>query len=55
VTNLGKPLTRIDPATNQVTTQFVGIGGDGLRVGLGAVWLCSFGLQQVWRIDASVL
>jgi virginiamycin B lyase len=32
-----------------------GIGGDGLRVGLGAVWLCSFGLQQVWRIDPSVL
>jgi YVTN family beta-propeller protein len=53
VTNLGKPLTRIDAATNKVTAQFVGLGGDALRVGLGAVWLCSFGLQQLWRIDPS--
>jgi len=53
VTNLGKPLSRVDPATNQVTAQFVGPGGDALRVGLGAVWLCSFGLQQLWRIDPS--
>ena len=53
VTNLGTPLSRIDPATNQVTAQFVGAGGDALRVGLGSVWLCSFGLQQVWRIDPS--
>ena len=53
VTNLGKPLSRIDPATNTVTSQFVGPGGDALRVGFGAIWLCSFGLEQLWRIDAS--
>jgi virginiamycin B lyase len=53
ITNLGTPLSRIDPVTNRVTAQFVGSGGDALRVGFGALWLCSFGLQQVWRIDPS--
>jgi YVTN family beta-propeller protein len=51
VTALGKPLSRIDPQTNRVTSQFLGEGGDALRVGFGSVWLCSFGLQQLWRID----
>jgi virginiamycin B lyase len=55
VTNLGKPLSRIDPVTNQVTAQFIGPGGDALRVGLGAIWLCSFQLQQLWRIDPSAI
>jgi virginiamycin B lyase len=39
--------------TNKVSAQFVGPGGDALRVGLGAIWLRSFGLQQLWRIDSS--
>lgn len=50
VTAVNVPLTRIDPATNKVTVQFVGPGGDALRVGHGSVWLCSFFLQEVWRV-----
>jgi virginiamycin B lyase len=45
------PLTCIDPATNKVIKQFVGKGGDALRVGLGSVWICSFFLQEIWRVD----
>ena len=44
------PLTRIDPATNKVTSQFVGPGGDALRVGHGSLWICSFFLQEMWRV-----
>jgi virginiamycin B lyase len=33
------PLTRIDPATNKVVQQWVGAGGDAVRVGHGSVWL----------------
>ena len=33
VTAMGKPLSKIDPATNRVVTQYVGKGGDALRVG----------------------
>jgi YVTN family beta-propeller protein len=51
VTALGKPLSRIDPQTNRVTVQYVGEGGDALRIGFGSIWLCSFGLQELWRID----
>jgi YVTN family beta-propeller protein len=50
-TAIDVPLTCIDPATNQVIKQFVGKGGDALRVGLGSVWICSFFLQEVWRVD----
>jgi virginiamycin B lyase len=46
----GKPLTKIDPATNKVVVQFVGIGGDALRVGHGAIWMCSFFLQEAWHV-----
>ena len=49
------PLTRIDPATNQVTAQFVGPGGDGLRVLHGSVWLSNGRWKNVWRIRASKL
>src|SRR5262249_50111925 len=45
------PVTKIDPATNKVVAQFVARGGDAVRVGHGAVWLCSFILQEVWRVD----
>jgi virginiamycin B lyase len=50
VTALKVPLTRIDPVTNRVTSQFVGPGGDALRVGHGSLWLCSFLLQEMWRV-----
>jgi virginiamycin B lyase len=50
VTMINIPLTQIDPSTNQVVAQYVGKGGDALRVGHGAAWLCSFFLQEVWRV-----
>ena len=34
----------------RLLSQFVGSGGDALRVGHGSVWLCSFFLQEVWRL-----
>lgn len=55
VTAMGKPLSRIDPATNAVVKQFVGKGGDALRVGLGSVWLSNHEFHEVWRIDPKSL
>jgi YVTN family beta-propeller protein len=51
VTANGKPLSKIDPATNRVVTQYVGKGGDALRVGLGSLWLSNHEFHEVWRID----
>jgi virginiamycin B lyase len=48
------PLTRIDPKTNRVTVQYVGKGGDAVRVGHGSVWLGSFVLQELWRVQPPV-
>ena len=45
------PLTEIDPATNTVTRQWTGHGGDGLRVGLGSLWLSNLMQGTVWRLD----
>lgn len=50
VTMVNIPLTQIDPATNRVVAQYVGKGGDALRIGHGAAWMCSFFLQEVWRV-----
>ena len=51
VTAFGFPVTRIDPATNKVAQQFVGEGGDAIRAGRGAVWLCNLKQQNVWHLD----
>lgn len=51
VTAIGKPLSRIDPATNRVVAQYVGKGGDALRVGFGSLWLSNHQFHEVWRID----
>jgi virginiamycin B lyase len=51
VTAIGKPLSKIDAATNRVVTQYVGKGGDALRVGLGSLWLSNHDFHEVWRID----
>lgn len=51
VSAIGKPLSKIDAATNRVVTQYVGKGGDALRVGLGSLWLSNHELHEVWRID----
>jgi virginiamycin B lyase len=49
------PVSRIDPATNQVTAQFVGPGGDALRAGSGFVWLSNGRNSNVWRFMPSKL
>ncbi len=51
VTAIDVPISRIDPATNRVVQQFIGNGGDAIRVGLGAVWLSMLGQGKVWRLD----
>jgi virginiamycin B lyase len=45
------PLMRIDVATNKVVQQWLGPGGDSLRVGLGSVWLTNHKEQNVWRFS----
>lgn len=49
------PITRIDPATNQVVQQFCGAGGDAIRVGHGSVWLSNVRMASVWRFDVAKL
>lgn len=44
------PITRIDPATNTVTGQWHGAGGDSIRVGHGSVWLTNLTGAEVWRL-----
>lgn len=44
------PITRIDAATNQVTGQWHGAGGDSIRYGHGSVWLTSLMGGKVWRL-----
>jgi virginiamycin B lyase len=48
------PLTRIDPKANRVTIQYVGKGGDAVRIGHGSIWLCSFFLQELWRAQLPI-
>ena len=43
------PVIRIDPATNKVTAQLTGPGGDAMRVGHGYVWLSNGRQHTVWR------
>jgi streptogramin lyase len=50
-TMIDVPISRIDPATNKVVQQFVGPGGDAIRVGLGSVWLSNLEQGIVWRLD----
>jgi len=45
------PLSEIDPATNAVVRQWMGAGGDSVRVGHGSVWLSNLREQNVWRIE----
>ncbi len=55
VTERTIPVTRIDPATLQVTAQFAGPGGDAMRVGSGSVWLSNGRWSNVWRFTPSKL
>lgn len=45
------PLSQINPDTNKVIKQWVGPGGDAVRVGHGSVWLSNLRQQNVWRLD----
>jgi YVTN family beta-propeller protein len=45
------PLTRIDTEANKAVQQWVGPGGDSLRVGLGSIWLTNYKQQTVWRVN----
>jgi len=49
-TAIGVPLTGIDPSTNRPFVQFVGRGGDALAVDRGFIWICSFFLQELWKV-----
>jgi streptogramin lyase len=44
------PITRIDPATNTVTGQWHGAGGDSIRCAHGSIWLSSYMTAKVWRL-----
>jgi virginiamycin B lyase len=45
------PLTQVDTKTNTVVKQWAGQGGDGVRFGLGSVWLSNLRQGNVWRIS----
>lgn len=45
------PISEIDPATNQVVRQWVGDGGDSIRVANGSIFLSNLRQHNVWRID----
>ncbi|HLJ46182.1 MAG TPA: hypothetical protein VKU01_09250 [Bryobacteraceae bacterium] len=49
------PMSEIDPATNTVVRQWVGDGGDSIRVGLDAIWLTNLRGHLVLRIDPKQL
>ncbi len=50
-TLFGFPISRIDPASNAVVQQWVGKGGDSIRVGHGSVWLSNLAQGTVWRLN----
>jgi virginiamycin B lyase len=49
-TVLGVPLTRIDATTNKVVRQWVGKGGDSLRLGFGSIWITEYNKGSLSRI-----
>jgi virginiamycin B lyase len=55
VTLIGTPITRIDATTNSITCQWIGAGGDSIRVGLGSVWLTHLKAGLAWRLDPEKL
>lgn len=55
VTSFQFPLSRIDPDTNEVVQQFVGVGGDAVRAGNGSVWLTDLAHGKVWKFDPKLI
>ncbi len=46
----GLPLTQIDIETNSVVRQWVGRGGDAVRIGFDSIWLTDYYRGLLWRI-----
>jgi len=46
------PLTRVDARTGNVSRQWIGRGGDSLRLGHGSIWLTDYHGGLLWRIPA---
>ena len=55
VTAFDFPLSRIDPETNKVEQQFVGAGGDAVRVAKGNLWLCDLRNGKIWKFDPKLV
>jgi virginiamycin B lyase len=51
-TVLDYPITRIDPATNTVSGQWHGRGGESIRIAHGSLWLTNLRGEKVWRLPA---
>jgi virginiamycin B lyase len=49
------PLTRIDATPNKVVKQWVGKGGDSLRVGFGSIWITDYKRGLLERIPIQQL
>jgi virginiamycin B lyase len=49
------PLTRIDVKTDKVSRQWIGHGGDSVRIGHGSVWLTDYHRGLLWRIPDNLL
>jgi virginiamycin B lyase len=50
-----KPITRIDAITSTITSQWIGVGGDSIRTGLGSVWLTDYNNGKIWRLSPDSL
>ena len=51
----GLTFTRIDAAPNKVVKQWVGKGGDSLRVGFGSIWITDYKRGLLERIPIQQL
>jgi virginiamycin B lyase len=49
------PLTRINVKTDKVSRQWIGHGGDSVRLGHGSVWLTDYHRGLLWRIPDNQL
>ena len=49
------PMSRIAPETNTVVQQWMGPGGDSIRLGHGSIWLTDFAHGKVWRLNPKKL
>jgi virginiamycin B lyase len=49
------PLTRISAKTDKVSRQWIGRGGDSLRLGHGSIWLTDYHRGLLWRFPVNQL